>query len=66
MRKLIARGIARGEIEHAALARFPQLVIAPGIVALVWSGLFERFAPLDVAALMRAHLDILFGKGRPT
>lgn len=65
MRRLIERGLARGEIDHAALAKFPQLVMAPGIVALVWSGLFERFAPLDVAGLMRAHLDILFGNGRP-
>ena len=65
MRKLIERGIDRGEIDHAMLAKFPQLVVAPGIVALVWSGLFERFAPLDVAGLMRAHLDILFGTGRP-
>lgn len=65
MRKLIERGIARGEIDHATLVRFPQLVVAPGIVALVWSGLFERFAPLDVAGLMHAHLDILFSKGRP-
>ena len=45
--------------------RFPQLLIAPGIVAIIWSGLFDRFEPLDVRALMRAHLDILFGEGRP-
>ena len=65
MRRLIERGIANGEIDHATLVKFPQLVVAPAVVALVWSGLFDRFAPLDVAGLMRAHLDILFSKGRP-
>jgi AcrR family transcriptional regulator len=62
MRALIERAIKRGELKHDALLRFPQLVIAPGIVAIIWSGLFDRFAPLDVSAMMRAHLDVLFGK----
>jgi AcrR family transcriptional regulator len=62
MRALIERAIARGELKHDALLRFPQLVVAPGIVAIIWSGLFDRFAPLDVTALMRAQLEILFGK----
>jgi AcrR family transcriptional regulator len=60
-RKLFAQAHARGELRNDALARFPQLVVAPGLVAIIWSGLFDRFAPLDVAALMRAHLDLLFG-----
>ena len=34
---------------------------APGIVAIIWSGLFDRFEPLDVRAMMRAHFDVLFG-----
>jgi hypothetical protein len=38
------------------------LLIAPGLVAIVWNGLFDRFAPLDVERLMRAHLDLLFGE----
>jgi AcrR family transcriptional regulator len=62
MRALLERGIKRGEIKHEALLQFPQLVVAPGIVAIIWTGLFDRFAPLDVAAMMRAHLDALFGK----
>jgi hypothetical protein len=33
-------------------------------VAIVWNGLFDRFEPLDVTALMRAHLDLLFGERR--
>jgi len=63
MRAMIERAVARGEIGHAALARFPQLVVAPGLVAILWVGLFDRFAHLDVAAMMRAHIEILLGSG---
>jgi AcrR family transcriptional regulator len=59
MRAMIERAVARGEISHAALARFPQLVVAPGLVAILWAGLFDRFDHLDVAAMMRTHIDIL-------
>ena len=62
MRALFTRAVERGELSHDALARFPQLLIAPGLVAIMWSGLFERFEPLDVRQLMQAHLDLLFGE----
>jgi AcrR family transcriptional regulator len=63
VRALLARALARGELRSDAIIRFPQLLGAPGIVAIIWSGLFERHDPLDVRALMRAHLDLLFGEG---
>jgi AcrR family transcriptional regulator len=64
VRAMLRRAAERGEISSDALARFPQLLVAPGILAIVWSGLFDRFEPIDVAAMMRAHLDLLFGTGR--
>jgi AcrR family transcriptional regulator len=64
MRALLGRAVERGELTNDALARFPQLLVSPGLLAIIWNGLFERFAPLDVRALMRAHLDLLFGKRR--
>jgi AcrR family transcriptional regulator len=63
MRALLEGAHRRGELRNDALVRFPQLVIAPALMAIVWSGLFDRFAALDVAALMRAHLDLIFGTG---
>ena len=63
MRALLAGAHARGELRNDALVRFPQLVVAPAMMAIIWSGLFDRFAALDVAALMRAHLDLIFGTG---
>jgi len=64
VRGLLRHAIERGEIDNEAIVRFPQLLVAPGLVAIIWSGLFDRFEPLDAEALMRAHLDLLFGKGR--
>ena len=63
MRALFEAAHRRGELRSDALVRFPPLVIAPGIMAIVWSGLFERFASIDVAALMTAHLDLILGTG---
>ena len=60
MRALLARARERGELKDDTLIRFPQLIVAPGMVAIVWSGLFDRFAPLDVETMMRAHIDTLF------
>lgn len=62
LRALLTRAAARGELPSDALARFPQLLVAPALIAIVWNGMFEHLAPLDVRALMRAHLDILFGE----
>ena len=61
VRERLRLAVERGELAHSALAHFPQLLVAPALLAIVWSGLFERFAPLDVRELMRAHLELLFG-----
>ena len=64
VRARLARAVERGEIEGDELVRFPQLLGAPGIVAIVWSGLFDRFEPLDVRAMVRAYFDRLLGPRR--
>jgi AcrR family transcriptional regulator len=65
LRARLTRARERGEIPDDTLIRFPQLIGASFIVAVVWHGLFERFEPLDVAALVRAYFDRLFGPQRP-
>lgn len=59
LRVILKRGVARGEVP-AQLVEFPQLMAAPGLVAIIWTGLFEDLAPLDVRKMMQAHIDILF------
>jgi AcrR family transcriptional regulator len=66
MRALIELGIARGEIREQGLARYPQIVVAPAIVAVIWQGLFGRHAPLDATEMFRVHLDLIFGERRAT
>jgi AcrR family transcriptional regulator len=64
MRALIELAVARGEIRSTELARFPQIMVAPAIVAVIWKSLFEGHAPLDALEMFRVHLDLIFGERR--
>jgi AcrR family transcriptional regulator len=64
VRNVLRQALERGEISSDALVRFPQLLIAPGLVAILWKSLFDRFEPLDARALLRAHFEFIFGAGR--
>ncbi|MFZ2155902.1 MAG: TetR/AcrR family transcriptional regulator [Bradyrhizobium sp.] len=64
MRALIELGIARGEIRNKNLARFPQILVAPALIAVIWQSLFSRHAPLDAIEMFRVHLDLIFGERR--
>src|SRR5664280_998662 len=66
MRALIELGIDRGEIAHKDLARFPQILVAPALIAVIWQSLFAKHAPLDVTEMLRVHLDLIFGERRTT
>lgn len=55
-----ARAKARGEAGAEVLERFPQLVVAPALVGLIWSGLFGGFQPIDTKALIAKQLDLIF------
>ncbi len=59
---ILQRAVERGEIEHKALAQFPQLLFAPALMAVIWNSLFARFSPLDARAFLRAHLDIILSE----
>jgi AcrR family transcriptional regulator len=65
VRALLRRAAARGEVPEG-LADFPQIIAAPGLVAIIWSGLFERFEPLDVRKMMKTHVELLFAARRAT
>jgi AcrR family transcriptional regulator len=66
MRALIELAVARGEIQHRNLARFPQILVAPAIIAVIWQSLFSKHAPLDATEMFRVHLDLIFGERRAT
>jgi AcrR family transcriptional regulator len=66
MQASIQLGIARGEIKNKDLAQFPQILIAPAMIAVIWQSLFARHAPLDANEMFRVHLDLIFGERRTT
>jgi AcrR family transcriptional regulator len=66
MRAMIELGIARGEIRQRNLARFPQILVAPALIAVIWQSLFSKHAPLDATEMFRVHLDLIFGERRTT
>jgi AcrR family transcriptional regulator len=59
LRTVLKRAAERGEIEAEHVLRFPQLVVAPFLVALLWTNLFQQYEPLDVKAMLDAHVDLL-------
>lgn len=66
LRRVIERAAERGEIRADAIGRFPQLIIAPVLLALLWTNLFQEYEPLDVKAMLDAHVDLLLNGLRRT
>ena len=61
IRRLAQIALERGEIKSDALARFPMLMLAPGLTATVWNGLFGIREPVDPGAVFEAYIDLVFG-----
>ncbi len=59
IRTIIDRGIARGEFRETPLREFPQLVIAPMLMAMIWKLLMERHQPLDAERVLETHIELL-------
>jgi len=59
LQTFIDRGVARGEFKRTPLRDYPQLVIAPALLAVIWRSLFERHHHLDTDALLATHIDLL-------
>jgi AcrR family transcriptional regulator len=58
MRGLLKRASAHSPVPPA-LIEFPQLMAAPAVVAIIWNGLFDRYEPLDVRKMLKAHIDLM-------
>jgi AcrR family transcriptional regulator len=59
LRRLIDRGIAHGEFRVTGLRDYPQLLIAPMLMAVIWRALFERHHHLDTDAMLKIHIDLM-------
>lgn len=62
MQAVAQRAVESGEFTSDAAARFPQLVVAPLMLAVIWDGLFGKMHPLDMPRMLDAHLELLSGR----
>jgi AcrR family transcriptional regulator len=67
LRAVLRRGIEGGEFRPFDVDNVTYCVMAPLLLAVLWRHTFEPHddRPLDVAALARAHIDVLFHGLRP-
>ena len=65
IRRLAREAIREGEPAGEQLERFPQIIGAPVVVTLLWTTLFDKFAPLDSSGLLQAYLDLVFRPAAP-
>lgn len=65
-RAIAQRGRERGDFVMPEIEAFPQLVMAPALMALIWKLLFDEHERLDATAMLQAHLDILLRAGKGT
>ncbi|WP_321502828.1 TetR/AcrR family transcriptional regulator [Breoghania sp.] len=56
---LARRGVQTGELADDALVRFPQLVMAPLLMSVIWDALFEDKHHLDVDGMLAAFRTLL-------
>jgi AcrR family transcriptional regulator len=66
LRGILARGVERGSIRSGPILDYPQAVMAPALMAILWQLLFAARHPLDLSRFFEAHLDlVLHGLSRP-
>src|SRR5262245_45258410 len=61
---LLRRAASRGELASPGIAEYPQLVIAPLLLAVVWDSMFARIEPLDFESLFAVHRSALLAGSR--
>jgi AcrR family transcriptional regulator len=59
VRQALLRGIAAGEFRRTSAVEFPQLLAAPGVLALTWRLLHGERHRLDLDAYSKAHLEFV-------
>ncbi|GFE64390.1 TetR/AcrR family transcriptional regulator [Litoreibacter roseus] len=58
--KIVARGVARGDLRPEIADGDPRVLIGPTFMAAVWEMVFADIDALDIATFRDTHIDILF------
>ena len=64
VRRVLKRGVATGEFRQTKAAQFPQILVAPGVLAIVWRLLHGERHRLDLDAYGKAHLEFVLNSLR--
>lgn len=60
LRKILVRGVERGEVRPGPVQETPQVIIAPAIYFAVHNMMFKHVPPLDFDKYFETHIDVLF------
>lgn len=66
IRLVLEKGMATGEFRESGAAAYPQMVAAPGVLAMVWMLILGRRAGLDLQAYRAAHVEFVLSALRNT
>ena len=64
IRRVLKKGVATGEFRQTKAAQFPQILVAPGVLAIVWQLLHGERHRLDLDAYSKAHLEFVLNSLR--
>jgi len=59
LRKIVARGVRNGEFRATAIEEYPQLLVSPVILALIWNLLFGEMEKLNTDRFLETHVDAM-------
>jgi AcrR family transcriptional regulator len=59
VRAVLRRGEARGELRACGVDEFPHIIMAPTILAALFTNLFERLEPIDIERYADAHIALV-------
>jgi AcrR family transcriptional regulator len=58
-RAILDYGAATGEFRAPIPLDYPQVIVAPAIMAAIWQLLFQELEPLDIDGFCDAHIDVI-------
>jgi AcrR family transcriptional regulator len=59
LQHLLHQGSLNNEYPQSKIENFPQLLVAPVLLAIIWNSLFDKFSPLDSETMIATHVDTI-------
>lgn len=59
IRTVLEKGVRGGEFHRSAVDDFPQLLVSPVLLAMVWTQVFDAHDKLDTDGLMEGHISLV-------